>query len=325
MAKHRSRISSESSDTAGERSAGRPPVDRGMTVPSPSTGRAREKRADPANGSVPIRSTDPQAAVQTAPTPVATVLESGNLDFFYRPCPGIAHPRSSDQLERAYLAMFPDDQIHHRNRLLAMAHGYFPPVIPEQDLPEERAWAFVQAVSHDPAALIEDLFSRAVSQDDQPAQECPRAAGDGRYLLLRQEDRTFLAYALRQPVPLGVAQQTLMLDPEASFELRIVQPTMPAPLPIEGSPAYPAALSEKLDGHLSIPADPTDFLDDRWTRVFLVSATTGLQARFGVAPNPSTRNDPSTRAAQALRAAAKRLRASCGVDVLTPLERGELV
>src|SRR5579885_1533770 len=82
MAKHRSRISSESSDTAGERSAGRPPVDRGMTVPSPSTGRAREKRADPANGSVPIRSTDPQAAVQTAPTPVATVLESGNLDFF---------------------------------------------------------------------------------------------------------------------------------------------------------------------------------------------------------------------------------------------------
>lgn len=267
-------------------------------------------------------------ANQRSPTPVATVLESGNLAFFYRPLPGIAHPQSSDQIEHVYAAMFPDDQIRHQNRLLTLAQGYFPPVIVGQDLPEERGWAYLSIVSHDPRQVSEaltDLGRSSVGSSAGSEPACVRAAGDGRYLLLRQNDRTYLAYALRQPVPLGPAQQTLMLDAEASYEVLIVEPALPSELPIEGIPSYPADLSDKFDGHLSIPADPTDYLDYRWTRVFLVSAATNLQAEFGVAPNPSIQNDPSRRAAQSLRDDGKHLQAACQVDVMTPLDQGHLV
>jgi len=267
-------------------------------------------------------------ANQRSPTPVATVLESGNLDFFYRPLPGIGHPRSSDQIEHAYVAMFPDDQIHHQNRLIMLAHGYFPPVIPDQDLPEERGWAFIPVVSHDPRDVIEALTGlgrSSVGSSAAPGRSCARAVGDGRYLLLRQNDRTYLAYALRQPVPLGPAQQTLMLDAEASYEVLIVEPYLPSEMPIAGIPSYPVDLGDKFDGHLSIPADPSSYLDYRWTRVFLVSAVTNLRAEFGVAPNASIENDSRRRAFQALRDDAKRLQTACQVDVMTPLDQGRLV
>ncbi|MGH2461115.1 MAG: hypothetical protein ACRDIY_19835 [Chloroflexota bacterium] len=267
-------------------------------------------------------------ANQRPPTPVATVLESGNLAFFYRPCPGVAHPRSSDQIEHVSVAMFPDDQIHHQNRLLTLAQGYFPPVIVGQDLPEERGRGYIPSVSHDPLAVIAaliDLGQSSVESSTARAQSCVRAAGDGRYLLLHQTDRTYLAYVLRQPAPLGPAQQTLMLDAEASFEVRIVEPAVPSELPIEGIPSYSPDLSERFDGHLSIPANPTDYLDCRWTRVFLVSAVTNLTAEFGVAPNPATQNDPWQRAFLALRDSARHLQAACQVDVLAPLTDGKLV
>lgn len=267
-------------------------------------------------------------ANQRSSTPVATVLESGNLDFFYRPLRGIVHPRGSDQIEHAHLAMFPDDQIHHQNRLLTLAHGYFPPVIPDQDLPEERGWAFIPVVSHDPRDLIDALTGlggASAGSSVTPDHSCVRVAGDGRYLLLRQDDRTYLAYALRQPVPLGPAQQTLLLDVEASYEVLIVEPYLPSEMPIAGVPSYPVDLAERFDGHLSIPADPTDYLDFRWTRVFLVSAVTNLRSEFGVTPNPSIENDARRRAFQALRDNAKRLLAAGQVNVMTPLEDGQLV
>ena len=68
--------------------------------------------------------------------PHVRILETGNIAFFYRPKKAILHPKSPDDLERAYFTLFPDDQQRHQNRSFIVAHGVFPTIVPGQALPE---------------------------------------------------------------------------------------------------------------------------------------------------------------------------------------------
>src|SRR5579859_5630322 len=123
--------------------------------------------------------------------PRVRILEAGNIAFFYRPKKEIPHPKSPDDLERAYLILFPDDQQHHQNRLLIVAHGVFPAIVPGKALPEERDWAFVADVSRDPRAIVDDLekdVPGAAGPGGQRVRPWARIAGEGRYAIVRHED-----------------------------------------------------------------------------------------------------------------------------------------
>lgn len=255
------------------------------------------------------------------------ILEPGNITFLYRPVGTVLHPRSSDEIERAFFALFPDDQVHHRNRLFALAHGYFPPIIPDQDLPEERDWAVVARIDRNPSALIADLDTGFPTPPFRPATRTrvpARIAGNGRYAIVRHGDHTYLAYALCHPTRLGPAQHALLLERTGSYLIVVKEPSMPSAINLRETPSYPEDLSEAFDGHGSIPVDPTDFLDYRWTQVFLVGAETRLEAEPGIHLTPDVENQAAKEALRHVYQQAERIKLTTHLDILRPILRGEL-
>ncbi|HVC32743.1 MAG TPA: hypothetical protein VNL16_04460 [Chloroflexota bacterium] len=259
--------------------------------------------------------------------PKAQILETGNALFFYRPLRGVLHPRSSDEIEHVYVALLPDDQHQHRNRLLTFAQTWYPPILPGLVLPEERGWAVVTDVTRDPRRLIDAVVRGEGSADGSTAPTttpAARAAGDGRYLIARHDDHTDLAYALHQPRQLGPAQQTLLLDPQASYRVVVKEPCVPSWIGVVDKPTYPSALGEKFDGHVSIPLDPSSFLDYRWTQVFLFDGKSDVQTELGIALKRGLENRAEKQAFAALCVEAQRVRAGSAVDLLKPLVDGSL-
>jgi hypothetical protein len=253
------------------------------------------------------------------------ILETGNIAFFYRPKEKVLHPTSPNDLERSYFVLFPDDQQNHQNRLFALAHPVFPQIVPREALPEERAWAYVADVSHDPRQVIDALEKNAGTLPEPSRQRVrpyARIAGDGRYAIARHGSHTHLVYELHRPHPPGPVQEVLQIKPHASYFLSIKGPFVPSELVLEEKPSYPDALRTKIEGHNFVAADPTDFLDYRWTQILLIGAQTNVRAWLGIRLQPDIENDAEKQALQLLRAEAKFALTTWHVDILGPLLTG---
>ncbi|HUX88089.1 MAG TPA: hypothetical protein VMW65_13895 [Chloroflexota bacterium] len=254
------------------------------------------------------------------------LLEAGNLIFLYRPRPGVIHPRSSTDIAQTAITLLPDNQTQHPNRLFIFPSCVFPPIVEGQNLPEEQGFAYTSAVSVQPRQLIE-----AVEQDTPvppsptgpPAPTPARVVGAGRYVIALQNSETYLAYALGQPSQLGAAQQTVLLDQCGVFKMRVLEPALPTPVTVAGSPDYPHDLGDRFDGHVSIPADPVQLLDYQWTRIVLFGQTTNLQG-FGVSVDPTVENQSSRHAFQQLDRDRGPIESLYQVDICKPMETGEL-
>jgi hypothetical protein len=254
--------------------------------------------------------------------PSVQILELGNIAFFYRPKKGILHPKSPDDLERAYFLLFPDDQQHHQNRRFNVAHGVFPTIVPGRALPEERDWAFAEDVSHDPRAIIVDLeqdINAASTSEGTRPRPWARIAGDGRYAVVRHENHTHLVYVLHQPTHLGPVQNQLEIMPEASYVLAIKRPDAPSEITLEKKPDYPPELKNKFDGHGWIPAEPTSYLDYQWTQILLIGARRNLQQELGIHLDPNTENRAEKEALQQLHQEAKEAHTRWHVDIFAPM------
>lgn len=265
------------------------------------------------------------AQPQASAHPNMQVLETGNIAFFYRPKMGVLHPKSPDDLERAFFMLFPDDQARHKNRLLVVAHGVFPKIVPGALLPEERDWAFVADASQDPRMIVDALEKNVpgpAEPSGQRARPWARIAGDGRYAIVQHEDHTHLAYALHEPKQPGVVQQQLEIKPEASYVISVKEPYAPSEIVLEKKPSYPASLQKKFDGHGWISAEPTDFLDYQWTQVLLVGAETNVEQELGIKLNRKKENQAEKEALRLLHQEAKEAHDKWHVDIFEPMCQG---
>ncbi|HLH73266.1 MAG TPA: hypothetical protein VKX96_08275 [Chloroflexota bacterium] len=258
--------------------------------------------------------------------PHVQILEAGNIAFFYRPKEGILHPKSPDDLERAYFILFPDDQQHHQNRLFNVAHGVFPAIVPGKALPEERDWAFIDDVSHDPRDVVDALEKNVPGPPGpggQRARPWARIAGDGRYAIARHVDHTHLVYVLHQPERPGEVQQKLEIQPEASYIISVKQPYAPSEINLKEKPSYPASLIKKFDGHGFIPVEPTDYLDYRWTQVLLIGARTDVEKELGIKLDAAQENRAEEEALQFLHQEAQEAHTKWHVDIFAPMCQGK--
>jgi hypothetical protein len=257
--------------------------------------------------------------------PSVKVLEAGNIAFFYRPKMGILHPKSPDDLERAFFMLFPDDQTGHQNRLFNVAHGVFPEIVPGKALPEERDWAFVDFVAHDPRDVVNALEKNSPGPPGphgQRARPYARIAGDGRYAIVRHHNHTDLAYALHQPANPGKVQSDLQIKPEASYVISIKQPFAHSEINLKEKPSYPENLKNRFDGHGWISADPTDFLDYRWTQILLIGARTDVEKDLGIRLDPKEESRAEHAALQFLHQEAQTAAQQWHVELFEPLYQG---
>ncbi len=256
------------------------------------------------------------------PYPQIQVLERGNILFLYQPKSTVAHAQGADDLQAIYFMLLPDEREQHKSRIFAVPRGLFPVLVPGSAAPEERAWAFAQEVHPDPRVALDSLQEEAMAAlaPGQRARPWVRAAGEGRYTIVKHGADTHLAYVLDKPEQPGEVQQALKIAPRGNYLISVLAPAAPAEIKVDRRPTYPPRLQSRFRDDRA-PVEPSDFLDYPYTRVFLLAAGLDAEQELGVKLEPNIQNWAQRKALQMLHKEETKA-ASEGISLLEPLMEG---
>jgi hypothetical protein len=247
---------------------------------------------------------------------MSTVLESGDVFFFYRPRVGVEEVKGLDDVQRFFFVLSPAGKKHYRRLILG-----------RKRLPDprehERAWAFVAEVADRPEDMRDDLERTAYETRTRGIRVQPEArpAGEGRYAIVDHDGHTHFAYVLELPHQPGEAQRAFGILAEASYVVAVRNPEADAPpgtgLPPRQRPTYPRALAELFGSRRFIPVNPPGLLDHAGAEIVLISAAAHVSQELGVDLSPE---DEDIEDADIFR----RLHVSPRELPIEPLVRGEL-
>jgi len=254
--------------------------------------------------------------------PQIQILERGSILFLYQPKSGVAHARTAGDLERLYFMLLPDDQKEHKSRIYTLPQGLFPILVPGRAAPEERSWALAQEVHPDSRVALDNLQEEAIAVQSpgQRAKPWVRAAGTGRYAIVKHGADTHLAYALDKPEQPGEVQRALRIALRGNYLISVQAPTAPFEARGSGHPLYPPRLQSRFRDDW-IPVEPSDYLDYRYTRISLLAVDLDAEQELGVSLKPDIQNQAQRQALQILHKEERRA-APEGVSLLEPLEEG---
>jgi hypothetical protein len=217
------------------------------------------------------------------------VLERGNIFFFYRPR---VHPPQEEppphglgDIERSYIVLHVKGNSLYR--LIVIGRKRLPDV-----RKREKEWAFVYKVSRRSGEIEQELEQEEYETNTRGERVRPaaRPAGEGVYALVRHEEHTHIAYALKLPEELGPVQRALQIEMEASYIVAVKNPEAPSPPEAGFSPEeaakYPNWLQEKFHGRRFLPIDPPELLDYPGTQLVLIGASADVRGELGLDLNP---------------------------------------
>jgi hypothetical protein len=212
---------------------------------------------------------------------VTTVLERGEVLFFYRPRVGVEEVRDLDDVQRFFFILAPDGTCRRRRILVG-----------RKRLPDlrrhERSWAFVAEVAERPEDLRDDVERKTHETLTRGARVQPEArpAGEGRYAIAGHDGHTHLAYVLELPRRPGPAQELFGIEEEASYIVAVANPDAPPPpgvgLRPQRRPHLPAELRARFAGRRFTALDPPDLLDHEGVEIVMIGAADDATRELGL-------------------------------------------
>jgi hypothetical protein len=215
---------------------------------------------------------------------MATVLERGEIFFFYRPRVNQESVEGPEDVQRLSIVLLPRRRRVVRRLIVGRKR------LPDPDA-HERFWGFVDEVAERPQEVEDELdreeyLTKTRGLRVQPAA---RPAGEGVYGIVRHDDHTHLAYQLELPQQLGEVQRELNIEREASYIIAVKNPQVPSP-PGLGNPHLqvdlPKELQERFASRRFIDADPPAFLDFEGIEFVLIGAAEDVRQELGIDLKP---------------------------------------
>lgn len=212
------------------------------------------------------------------------ILEQGNIYFFYRPKKDSSKVKDIDDVRRFFMVTASDKQNNRSTSKNKLGKFFRLFVIGKKSLPEirksearasERYWARVGGIFEDQNDLTKELFS-----DEYREGDTARPVGAGKYVIVRHQKHSEIAYVLETPDMPGDAQDELGIEKEARYVISVINPKSPAPegLPsAEEHPKYPDKVLKEFDKNekfTSLLAD-TQLIDFPNAQVILIGAREG--------------------------------------------------
>ncbi len=219
----------------------------------------------------------------------SSMLERGDIFFFYRPDVEEESPRSLLDVRRFHVVLRPEDS--DVLRLLTIGRK----TLPGEADGDRNHWGFVERVLRDPADLRELLAGGTYESETRGARDLPaaRPAGEGVYGLVRRGRSSVLAYELELPHEPGEVQQAFHIERRGRFILSVKNPEAAGPPGIgldEGQKAaFPDELMERFGARRWIAADPPAFLNYEGAEIVLIGGRdgeTGDLADLELDPDP---------------------------------------
>ena len=211
------------------------------------------------------------------------IIEQGDIYFFYRPKKNSSNVKDIDDVRRFFMVTAPDTP-NNRDTSKNSKKFYRLFVIGKKSLPEirtsearasERYWARVGGIFEDVNELTNELYSDEFREGD-----AARPVGAGKYVIVRHQKHTEMAYILETPDQPGNAQEELGIEKEASYIISVINPKSPVPEGFpsaEENPKYPDKVLKELsesENFVSMLKD-THLIDFPNAQVILIGAREG--------------------------------------------------
>ena len=211
------------------------------------------------------------------------IIEQGDIYFFYRPKKNSPNVKDIDDVRRFFMVTAPDTP-NNRGRSKNSKKFFRLFVIGKKSLPEirtsearasERYWARVGGIFEDVNELTNELYSDEFREGD-----AARPVGAGKYVIVRHQKHTEMAYVLETPDQPGNAQEELGIEKEASYIISVINPKSPVPEGFpsaEENPKYPDKVLKELsesENFVSMLKD-THLIDFPNAQVILIGAREG--------------------------------------------------
>ncbi|MGB7664571.1 MAG: hypothetical protein WBL67_17705 [Nitrososphaeraceae archaeon] len=225
----------------------------------------------------------------------STILEQGDIFFFYRPKVRSENVESIEDVRRFFVVLAPESK--NLYRLLVIGKKSLPEIRESEARSSERYWARVGGIFDDPTQLTKELLSKEFREGDMA-----RLVGEGKYAIVDHSNHTELAFVLELPKELGEAQKELGIEKEASYIITVINPKMPRReeyLPRTGeAPKYPeSVLNDFGNDENFVPLSRNlRFIDYQNAQIILIGAREGkdtLTQELGITVENESENDHS--------------------------------
>jgi hypothetical protein len=225
----------------------------------------------------------------------STILEQGDIFFFYRPKVRSEKVESIDDVRRFFIVLAPESK--NLYRLLVIGKKSLPEIRESEARSSERYWTRVGGIFNDPTQLTKELLSKEFRDGDMA-----RPAGEGKYAIVDHNKHTELAYVLELPKETGEAQKELGIEKEASYIITVINPKIPRRgenLPsTEDAPKYPEfVLNDFSNNENFVPLSRNlKFIDYQNAQIILIGAREGkdiLTQELGITVENEKEDDNS--------------------------------
>ena len=200
-----------------------------------------------------------------------TVVEKGDIYFFYRYKVENKKGSSLKDLARFYLILNPDD--NKKARLFIVGKKKMPKIQKGQSKSTAKEWMRNES-TQDPKKLLKALRPIVYDTKTKGQRLEPGAvpAGSGRYVIFKKESSTELAYKLERPESAGKVQEELQILPQASYVISVKNPDIESKAFSDEDPDFPKTLKKKFAEKRWLPINDARFLNYENAQFLLIGA-----------------------------------------------------
>jgi hypothetical protein len=218
----------------------------------------------------------------------STIIEQGDIFFFYRPKVDTEEVKSIEDVQRFYMVVSPED--NNKYRLFLIGQKQLPEIVRGKSTSEEKNWALNILTTNNPNDIQKELMPAEYITETRGKRRLPAAApaGEGKYTIVKHDNHTELAYVLELPEVPGPTQREFEIKKEASYIISVKNPDVKVPgfaafSSEDKKLEYPKHLKEKFADRRWINVDEPHLLDFENTQLLLIGARTkDVEEELGV-------------------------------------------
>ncbi|MFN7038856.1 MAG: hypothetical protein ACK4OM_04745 [Alphaproteobacteria bacterium] len=197
-----------------------------------------------------------------------SILQSGNVYFYYRPKVQHHEAHNLDDVQRFFIILKPFNKAEY---ILIIIGKKF---LPDSD---ETFFGFIDSISKSQDEVMDILSEYDYSTKTRGDRELPpaRCLGEGKYLIVHHDNHAHLVYQLTEPSKIGEVQKDFNLKIEDSFIISVKNPTKHSPinqgLPDEEKAHFPKTLQSKFHDHRFASLESINFLDYKGAELLFIA------------------------------------------------------
>jgi hypothetical protein len=202
------------------------------------------------------------------------IIEEGDIFFFYRPKVGAEEVEDVKDVQRFYMVISPEDS--NKYRLLLVGQKQLPEIVEGKSTSEEKNWALNILTTSSPNNIQKELMPAEYTTETRGKRRLAAATptGEGKYVIVKHDNHTELAYILELPEIPGPSQREFEIKKEASYIISVKNPDVKVPgfASSKKNPEYPKSLKEKFGDRRWINVEDPELLNYENTQILLIGA-----------------------------------------------------